>query len=62
MGSAYRVTNVWISPDGDEVAVRFDDDTMAIESHGGSRSADLDAVAGWRMVAALSGTAPTHPA
>jgi hypothetical protein len=52
-----QVTNVWISADGDEVAIRFDDDTYAIESRGGSRSADLDSVADWRMVAALSGGA-----
>jgi hypothetical protein len=52
-----KVTNVWISPDGDEVAVRFSDDTYSIESHGGSRSTDDDEIAGWRMVAALSGAA-----
>lgn len=44
----HQVTNIWVSPDGDEVAVRFDDGTIAVESHGGSRSADDESVEGWR--------------
>lgn len=32
------ITGVWLSPDGDQVAVQFADGTIGVESHGGSRA------------------------
>lgn len=51
----YRITGVWLSPDGDEVAVQFDDGTVSLESHGGSRSAGCawhgnQVPADWRLL------------
>lgn len=43
------IVGAWISPGQEEIAILFDDDTMAIETHGGSRSIS-SIPAGWVMI------------